>query len=156
MYPFLPFSSEKLQKMIGQKKLGWNDGKIDIKGELGEIKPLFKKIEMGEEKMMDIEDFEKIELKVGEIKSAEEHPKADKLWVLKVDLGDEQRQLVAGLKNYYKKEELVGKKIVVVANLKPAKLRGIESNGMLLAADDGKNMAILSPDKKVENGARVR
>jgi len=156
MYPFLPFSSEKLQKMIGQKKLGWNDGKIDIKGELGEIKPLFKKIEMEEEKMIDIEYFEKIELRVGEIKSAEEHPKADKLWVLKVDLGDEQRQFVAGLKNYYKKEELIGKKIVVVANLKPAKLRGVTSNGMLLAADDGKNVAVLSPDREVKNGARIK
>lgn len=155
MYPFLPFSSEKLQKMIGQKNLGWDDGKTDVKGELGDIEPLFKKIEMEEKKMLDIEDFEKIELKIGEIKSVEEHPKADKLYVLKVDLGDEERQLVAGLKNYYKKEELIGKKIVVVTNLKPAKLRGVTSNGMLLAADDGKNVVVLSPDKKVENGARV-
>jgi len=105
--------------------------------------------------MLDIEDFEKIELKIGEIKSVDEHPKADKLYVLKVDLGDEERQLVAGLKNYYKKEDLIGKKIVVVTNLKPAKLRGVTSNGMLLAADDGKNVVVLSPDKKVENGARV-
>jgi len=155
MYPFLPFSGEKLQKMIGYKNLRWDDGKTDVKGELGDIEPLFKKIEMEEKKMLDIEDFEKIELKIGEIKSVEEHPKADKLWVLKVDTGDEIRQIVAGLKNYYKKEELIGKKIVVVTNLKPAKLRGVESNGMLLAADDGKNVVVLTPDKKVENGARV-
>ncbi len=156
MYPFLPFSGKKLQSMIGYKNLGWDDGKTDVKGELNNIAPLFKKIEMEEEKMLNIEDFAKIELRVGEIKNVEEHPDAEKLYILKVDMGDEERQLVAGLKKDYKKEELVGKKIVVVTNLKPAKLRGIMSDGMLLAADDGKTVAILSPDKNVKNGARIR
>jgi len=77
--------------------------------------------------MISIDDFRKIELKIATIKSAEPHPNADKLMVLQIDLGSEQRQICAGIRNQYTPEELVGKQIVVVANLETAKLRGLES-----------------------------
>jgi len=103
------------------------------------------------------EDFEKLDLKIATIKTVENHPNANKLYVLTIDLGDETRQIVAGMKPYYKPEEMIGKQIVVIANLEAAKLRGIESNGMLLAADDGKGKVILlTVDKKIENGAEIR
>ena len=80
-------------------------------------------------------DFAKLDLRVGEIKSVEAHPNADKLYVMKVDLGEgEERTIVAGLRKYYSVEELAGKKAIFVANLEPAVLRGVESNGMILAA----------------------
>ena len=84
-----------------------------------------------------IDDFKKIELRVATIKSAEPHPNADKLLVLQIDLGTEQRQICAGIRGQYTPAELVGKQIVVVANLATAKLRGMESQGMLLAASSG-------------------
>ena len=80
------------------------------------------------------EDFAKIKMRVGKIVEAGDHPNADKLLVLKVDLGDEQRQLVAGLKGHYQAEDLVGTNIIVVTNLAPRSMRGVESQGMLLAA----------------------
>jgi methionyl-tRNA synthetase len=105
--------------------------------------------------MIEFEDFEKLDLRVAEVLSVEDHPNADKLYVLKVDLGDEQRQIVAGLKQYYKPEELKGKKLVMIANLKPIKLRGVESQGMLLAAGKDDKVAFLSPEKDMENGSVV-
>jgi len=102
------------------------------------------------------DDFAKIDIRIGKIISVEDHPNADKLYVVKVDLGDEVRQLVAGLKAYYKKEELLNKYVAVITNLEPKKLRGVESQGMLLAADDGENVALLTPEKEVKLGAKVR
>ena len=93
--------------------------------------------------MITIDDFRKVELKVATVKSAEPHPNADRLMVLRVDIGDEERQICAGIRDHYAPEDLVGKQIVVVANLETAKLRGLESQGMLLAAsDDGRVIAI--------------
>lgn len=105
-----------------------------------------------------LNEFQKLDLRVGKVLEVEEHPKADKLYVLKVDLGEPSpRTIVAGLKLYYKKEELIGKKAVFIANLEPATLRGIESNGMILAADDSKgNVVFISPEKDVEQGAKIR
>lgn len=103
-----------------------------------------------------IDDFRKIELKVATIKSAEAHPNADKLLVLQIDLGGEQRQICAGIRNSYMPEELVGKQIVVVANLETAKLRGLESQGMLLAASDEGRVIIMTPEKSVQAGAQVK
>jgi len=106
--------------------------------------------------MITFDEFKKIELKVGTIKSAEFHPKADKLLVLKVDLGGEERQLVAGIKKYYEIDDLIGKKIIVVANLEPAMLRGVESQGMLLAAEDAEGaVKLLTVDGDISNGANV-
>ena len=103
-----------------------------------------------------IDEFRKIDLKVATIKSAEAHPNADKLLVLQIDLGGEQRQICAGIRNSYTLEELVGKQIVVVANLETAKLRGMESQGMLLAASDEGRVIIMTPEKSVQAGAQVK
>ncbi len=105
--------------------------------------------------MISIEEFRKIEIKVATIKHAEPHPNADRLMVLKIDLGSEERQLVAGIKGHYAAEDLIGQQIVVVANLEPAKLRGIESQGMMLAATDDDKIVILNPEKPVAPGAKV-
>ena len=105
--------------------------------------------------MITIDDFRKVELKVATIKGAEPHPNADRLMVLQVDLGNEQRQICAGIRNHYTPEDLIGKQIVVVANLETAKLRGLESQGMLLAASDDGRVIILTPEKSVQSGSRV-
>lgn len=104
-----------------------------------------------------IDEFRKIELRVGTISSAEPHPNADRLVVLRVDLGTEQRQLVAGIRAHYAPESLVGRQIVVVANLEPATLRGVESQGMLLAASDAEGrLAVVTPERPVAAGATVK
>ena len=105
--------------------------------------------------MITIDQFRNVDLKIATIKSAEPHPNADKLMVLQIDLGGEQRQILAGIRNHYTPEELIGRQIVVVANLEPAKLRGLESQGMLLAASDEGRVVILMPDKTVQPGAKV-
>ena len=106
--------------------------------------------------MINFDDFEKIELRVGEILEVEDMPNADKLYKLKVDTGEE-RTLVAGIKKHYSKEELIGKKIIVICNLEKRKLKGITSEGMLLAAsdDDKENVVLLTIDKDIENGSRI-
>ena len=106
--------------------------------------------------MITIEEFTKLDLRVATIKAVEPHPNADRLLVLKIDLGTEERQLVAGIRAHYAPEELLGKQIVVVANLQPATLRGVESQGMLLAASDGEKVIVLSPEKPIAPGAKVR
>ena len=105
--------------------------------------------------MISIDEFRTIELKVATIKKAEPHPNADKLLVLQVDLGSEERQIIAGIRGHYAPEELIGKQVVVVANLETAKLRGLESQGMLLAASDGERIVILTPEKEIHPGAKV-
>ncbi|RKY36657.1 MAG: hypothetical protein DRP73_03015 [Candidatus Omnitrophota bacterium] len=106
--------------------------------------------------MLSFNDFQKMELVIGRIKEVEDHPNADKLYVLKVSVGDEERTLVAGIKSYYSREDLVGKQIVVVKNLEPAIIRGVKSEGMLLAAQDSQGVSILIPDREVEDGAGIR
>jgi methionyl-tRNA synthetase len=108
--------------------------------------------------MVDYEEFNRMDLRVGTVKSAEDHPNADKLMVLKVDLGElGERTIVAGIKAKYPKDGMIGRQIIVVANLKPAKLRGVESQGMLLAAmeEDGSPI-ILQPDKDAKPGAKIK
>lgn len=103
-----------------------------------------------------IEDLKKIELRVGKIIEVKDHPNADKLYILIVDLGNEKRQIVSGIKPWYKPEELIGKKIVVVANLEPKVFRGVESQGMLLAAEDeNKNISLLTVDKDIKEGSLI-
>lgn len=102
-------------------------------------------------------DFKKMEIRVGTIKAVKDHPNANKLYLILVDFGKEDldRQIVAGIKEYYKPEELIGKKIVVFTNLEPKMLRGIESQGMLLAAEKNGKVVLLTIDKDIENGAKV-
>ena len=106
--------------------------------------------------MITIDDFRKIELKIVTIKEVLDHPNADRLYVIKVSLGTEERQVVAGIKAHYRPEELVGKQVVLVSNLESAMLRGVESQGMILAASDASVMRILSPEQPVETGSIVR
>ena len=98
-----------------------------------------------------------VQLRIAKILEAEKVEKADKLLKLKISLGDEERTIIAGIAEHYKPEDIVGKQIAVVANLEPAKIRGIESNGMLLAAthSEGK-LALLTPDKEIGDGAKIR
>ncbi len=105
--------------------------------------------------MITIDDFAKVELRTAEVLSAEAHPNADRLLVLRIKVGEEERQLVAGIRAHYEPEALVGKTIVIVANLQPATLRGIESQGMLLAVKDGDRVCVLSPDGAVGSGLQV-
>ncbi len=105
--------------------------------------------------MITIDDFRKVELKVATVKSAEFHPNADRLLVLNVDLGSEERQICAGIRSDYTPQELVGKQIIIVANLETAKLRGVESQGMLLAASDDGRVVVLTPEKPVQAGAKI-
>ena len=111
---------------------------------------------MSESEQITIDDFMKVELKVAKILEVSEIEGADRLLKLRVDLGAEQRQLVAGIKKSYAPDELVGRHIVVVSNLKPAKLRGEESQGMLLAAQTDDGPALVSFDKDVPLGAVVK
>jgi methionyl-tRNA synthetase len=103
------------------------------------------------------DDFAKVKLRVGRVLEAADHPNADKLLVLKVDLGNEQRQIVAGLRGYYTAEQLVGRNIILVANLAPRMMRGQESQGMLLAASnaDRSRVIVLSPESDIEPGSVV-
>ena len=106
--------------------------------------------------MVSIEEFKKTELIVAQIKDAKEHPNADRLYVLSVDTGKEIKQLVAGIRKFYTKEQLVGRRIVMVNNLEPAVIRGEQSQGMLLAASDENGMSILGLDKDIALGSPVK
>ncbi|NMB08659.1 MAG: methionine--tRNA ligase [Tissierellia bacterium] len=116
-----------------------------------------KKVEEEKEKeeFITIDDFAKIQFKVAEIVEAKDHPKADKLLILQLKVGEEQRQVVSGIKEYYSPEDLVGKKVVIVANLKPIKLRGEESNGMILAAEKDGKLTLVSTLEDIESGAII-
>ena len=122
------------------------------------------KVESKEEKEMStegddlvtIEEFGRLDIRIGTVLEVNDHPKADKLVLIKVDMGTEERRLVAGLKGHYSADELVGKQIAVIVNLKPAKLRGELSEGMLLAAvEDPSKVKVLVPDTEVKNGSKV-
>ena len=106
--------------------------------------------------MATIDDFRKLELKIAQIKEVNDHPNADKLLVLTVDLGDRTKQVVAGIKNSYTKEALLGKYVVLVDNLDPAVLRGVESQGMVLAGSDESGIVIVSPEKPLKLGSVVK
>ena len=111
--------------------------------------------------LVDYDDFTQLDLRVARVLECREHPNADKLLILKIDLGTEQRQICAGLRNQYKPEELVGKQIVVVANLAPRSMRGEQSQGMLLAATDTTNgslaerVVVITPMSEVPAGSVV-
>ncbi|MCP2240994.1 methionine--tRNA ligase [Thermoanaerobacterium thermosaccharolyticum] len=132
--------------------------RIDAEKELKEAeKESPKKVEVKEEtNYIKIDDFAKIDLRVAEVLEAEKVEGADKLLKLKLKVGDEVRQVVSGLALHYKSDELVGKKLVLVANLEPKKLRGIESYGMILAASNEGKLTVVTVDKDIESGAKVK
>ncbi len=183
-YPIIPESAIKLWNMLGEDgdilnerwdnlaekriKIGQRLGKPEIlftkyDDEVIEkqLKKLYEKskIQKGEVKMdyITIEDFKKIDIRIAEVVEVIPLEKSNKLIKLKVKVGDNIKQIVAGIKQFYKPEELVGKKIVVLNNLEPAKLMGETSEGMLLAAssEDKSVLALLTVDKDIESGARV-
>ncbi len=186
MEPILPFSAQKVWQMLGHKddihEHAWKEASelaLPVDQTFGDIDILYRKIEdekieseilrlqkskpvNSEEKKpeterVSIEDFAKIQLKVATVLQAEKIAKADKLLKLKIRIGDEIRQLVAGIAKHYAPQELVGKKIIVVANLEPAKIRGIESNGMLLAAEDEQGaFSLLTVDRDIDSNASIR
>jgi methionine--tRNA ligase beta chain len=107
--------------------------------------------------MITYEDYKKIELKVAKILEAEKVEGSDKLVKLQIDLGSEKRQIVAGIAQHYQPEDLIGREIIVVANLEPRTLRGVESNGMLLAASNEESgPVLLMPEKEITPGSEVK
>ena len=178
-YPVLPFSSEKLFKILNAKPVQWAEcGKsfLEVGHQISNAEILFPKIEdevieeqiskLGitenkEEKMIDelisYDEFMKTKLKVAEVLSAEKISKSKKLMKLKVMLDDGERQLVAGIAEHYNPDDLIGKKVVVVANLQPAKLMGEESHGMILAVEkEPGGLQVLLVNESVKNGTRVK
>jgi len=173
--PVLPFSAEKLFVMLNSKPVDWKDcGKPQLKEghQLNQSEILFPKIE--DEKieaqvsklpasvpekveLITYDDFMKIQLRTAEVIEAEKVPKSEKLLKLKVRLDNEERQVVAGIAKSYEPEKLIGKKVVIVANLQPAKLMGLESNGMILAAENSEGgLQVLSLPDNVNSGTRVK
>ena len=154
--PFLPQTSARIFSQLNLSARTWDDlGKLSIpEGHaIGAAEPLFAPVEP--EAVVELRErfagakeslFSKLDLRVCRVLEVKDHPEADKLYILTIDLGSEKRQLVAGLKQHYTLEQLAGKSLIVVANLKPAKLRGVYSQGMLLAAEDGREVEALHPD----------
>ena len=106
--------------------------------------------------MIPFEEFKKLSIKIARIKEVKDHPNADKLYILTIDLGTEEREVVAGIKKSYKPEELKEKLVAVVENIEPATIRGVESKGMVLAASDSEKIVVLSPDKDIAPGSIVK
>ena len=114
-----------------------------------------KKEDKKEDGLITFEDFQKLDLRVAKILEAEKVEGTDRLLRLQISLGSEERQIVAGVAKFYNAEDLVGRQIVVVANLAPARIRGVESQGMLLAASGDGDLALLRPDSEIPAGSRV-
>ena len=106
--------------------------------------------------MVSFEEFKKLDIRIAKILEVKEHPNADKLFILKIDTGEKQKQIVAGIRNFYRKEDLLEKQIVVVDNLEPVTIRGESSEGMLLAAQGDDTISVLIPDKLTKTGAVVK
>ncbi len=173
--PFLPETARLIRNWIGVNNGSWDTALQDIPSgqQVGEFRPLFNKIddkkleeikkhfgveeEMEEQKeAVEYSDFVKLDLVTAVVKKAEKVEGADKLLKLELDTGKENRTVVAGLAPYYQPEEMIGKQVIYLKNLKPRKLRGIESQGMILAAEGEQgNVALLTVDKKMEPGAKV-
>ncbi len=176
--PYLPETAVKILDQLSTKQRSYDtlssfgqleDGiKVTDKPEILfarlDEKEVLKKIEedqkppvekKDEKPVIDITDFGKIQLKVGTVIKSEKHPKADKLLVSQIDIGDETRQIVSGIAAFISPEDFVGKKVVVVTNLKPAMIRGVESQGMILAGEDSKGLEVINVTK-LANGSEIR
>ena len=175
--PVLPFSTEKLFKMLNSNSVDWNEsGKPQLKEghQLNQPEILFPKIEdekieaqinklpksESEKEKIDLityDDFMKIQLRTAEVIEAEKVAKSEKLLKLKIKLDNEERQVIAGIAKSYQPEDLIGKKVVIVANLQPAKLMGLESKGMILAVETSNgSLEVLNVPQSVNNGTRVK
>lgn len=127
-----------------------------IKNEMSKTVPAATEEDVEEVEEITIEDFDKVQIKVATIVNASEHPKADKLLKIKVDLGNEERQIVSGIREHYEADEIIGKKVLVVTNLKPVKLRGELSQGMILTAEKDARLTLVSVPNGIENGSIVQ
>lgn len=127
-----------------------------IKEEMAKTAPAAPKEDAEEVEEISIDDFDKVEIKVATIVNASEHPKADKLLKIQVDLGNEERQIVSGIREHYEADEIIGKKVLVVTNLKPVKLRGELSQGMILTAEKDARLTLVSVPNGIENGSIVK
>ena len=166
-YPFLPSKCKRIRELLGfgsdelepVKEYDKSWGVLTPGTEVLKPESLFPRI--SKEKVMEkkneitFDEFSKLDLRVAEIKEAEKVSGTNKLLKLKINIGDEERIIVAGIAQYYSPEELLGKKIAVVINLAPAKIKGIESKGMLLAAEDEKNLGLLILDKDMKPGTKI-
>jgi len=176
--PFIPGTSEKILSYLNAPKLSeltWdsiNENSLKTGHVIKRPEPLFQKLDIeeikqkynklkegkpkeGEKEIISYDEFKKLDIRVALVEKVEKVPKADKLYKLSIDLGTEKRTLVAGLAEHYKIEDLQGKKIVVLTNLEPRKLKGILSKGMLLAAVENDNVSILILDRDLPPGARI-
>jgi len=160
--PIMPHRTEIVLETLSvkERELNWGGLKAGIK--LKQHPPLFPRIDVKKEKIeekekfINYEDFEKLGLKTAEILTAEKVEGADKLYKLQIKMGNEEQQIVSGIADHYTPEELIGKMVVVVSNLEPATIRGVESKGMLLAASRKKELSLIIVDgKKVESGKKV-
>lgn len=185
--PFMPEKAEKAAELVGAKLRDFDsveefgltkDGtkvsdkpeflfsrldadevmeKVEVVQQKYSVEPKEEYVEVPKADEITIDDFAKIQLSVGKVLTAEKVEKADKLLKMTVKVGQTDRTIVSGIAKWYKPEEMVGKEVVVVSNLKPAKLRGIMSEGMILCADDGKgNLCVVSPEKTMLSGSEVR
>ncbi len=176
--PFIPGTSEKILSYLNASKLSeitWdsiNENSLKAGHVIKKPEPLFQKLDIeeikqkykklkegkpkeGEKEIISYDEFKKLDIRVALVEKVEKVPKADKLYKLSIDLGTEKRTLVAGLAEHYKIEDLQGKKIVVLTNLEPRKLKGILSKGMLLAAVENDKVSILILDRDLPPGARI-
>lgn len=178
LQPFMPETAKSIFEQMNTNETAWNSlesfGKIKAGDRVGNATPLFarldeaKKMEEIEkslekpvveekepENLISIEDFAKVEIKVGKVLESQYVEGADKLLVSKIKVGDSVKQIVSGIAKFYPPEEFVGKTVAVVTNLKPVKLRGVLSEGMILAASDKKNLSLLTVDKDIADGTQI-
>jgi len=157
-FPFLPFSSEDIWKQLRMdstlSEVGWKGLEIPLKeGEKMEKPvPQFAKIEAS--KAREFQQFSALNLKVGKVLDVGQHPNADKLYLMKVDIG-KTITMISGLKDFYTADELKTKTLIIVTNLEPATIRGVKSEGMLLAAEEGNKLALLTPEKDLPAGTPI-
>ena len=151
LYPRIEIAEDGATIIGGKRFEPAAEAKVEVKAET-------KKAVTAEEAKpeISIEDFAKLDLRVATILTAERVPKTDKLMKLTVKIGDEERVIVSGIAQHYEAEQLVGRNVIVIANLKPAKLRGIESRGMLLAASDGEGHLVLADAPGIASGSKVK
>lgn len=177
--PFIPFTSKKIRKLLNISDINWSNASSSIVNAGHEISGkahIFSKIEdkaiedqikklklndendkiMPQKNIIEFDDFTKVDLRVGTVIEAENIPKSDKLLKLKVDTGLDQRTILSGISKYYSPDEIINQKVMVLINLKPRKMMGFESEGMLLLADDGDgNLSLMQPDSDISDGAVV-
>jgi methionyl-tRNA synthetase len=184
--PFLPFTAKKLQKMLRMESFTWKDAEKGILLEnnhlINEAELLFDKIEddaiavqlqkleaskaanlqsnssvQPQKELVSFDDFSKMDLRICEVLEAEKVPKTKKLLKLKVDTGIDKRYIVSGIAEYYEPENLIGKKVLMLVNLQAREIKGIESQGMILMAENGNGeLSVVSPEKEVVNGGTVK